>query len=193
MKDLPIEIFDLLETSSFEELSNEQRQFVLIWMNEQEYRMYQMVTAESKQLDYSVPEAAPLIIPTPAIPVWKKPIPIWQAMLGIAATILIFFFIPQQKSESMESVPETYPVAQVIHDTIVKQLPADTIFTVATRWVIDTVYISSALVQDLPQRILDAPKNLYIPWGDAVAETASTSLKDEKNKISIPEAIRVRF
>jgi hypothetical protein len=155
--------------------------------------MYQMVTAESKQLDYSVPEAAPLIIPTPAIPVWKKPIPIWQAMLGIAATILIFFFIPQQKSESMESVPETYPVAQVIHDTIVKQLPADTIFTVATRWVIDTVYISSALVQDLPQRILDAPKNLYIPWGDAVAETASTSLKDEKNKISIPEAIRVRF
>lgn len=192
MENIPVELFDLLETRSFDELSAEQRLVVLKWMTEEEYRMHQMITEESESLDYFVPETTPLTIPTPIVPVWKKPIPIWQALSGIAAALLLFFFLPR-KTEYIESVSEPTQIVKVIHDTIVKQLPPDTIFTVSTKFIIDTVFIGSTLVQQLPQRMLEAPNNIYIPWKDAVADVSSVSLKDEKVKITLPEAIRVGF
>lgn len=192
MENIPVELFDLLETHSFEELSEEQRLFVLKWMTKEEYRMHQMIAKESELLDYSVPQPAPLIISTPVVPVWKRTIPIWQALSGIAAALMIFFFLPR-KTEYIESIAEPVQIVKVIHDTIVKQLPPDTVFTASTKFVIDTVFISSTLVQQLPQRMLEAPNNIYIPLKDAVSDVSSISLRDEKVKITLPEAIRVGF
>lgn len=192
MENIPVELFDLIETRSFDELSEKQRSFVLKWMTEEEYRLHQMITEESESLDYSVPEATPLIIPAPVVPLWKKPIPIWQALSGIAAVLLVFFFLPR-KTEYIESVTEPTQIVQIIHDTIVKQLPADTIFMVSTKLIVDTVFTGSTLVQTLPQRMLEAPGNIYIQWKDAIADVSSVSLKDEKVKITLPEAIRVGF
>lgn len=193
MENIPVELFDLLETRLFDELSEDQRSFVLKWMTEEEYRMHQMITEESESLDYSIPQVAPLVVhTTPVVPVWRKPIPIWQALSGIAAALLIFFFLPR-KTEYIESGVEPTQIVKVIHDTIIKQLPPDTIFTVSTKFIIDTVFIGSTLVQQLPQRMLEAPNNFYIPWKDAIADVSSISLKDEKVKITLPEAIRVGF
>lgn len=192
MEHLPVELFDLLEAVSFDALSPEQRQFVLKHVTEEEYRAHQKIILEATELDYSIPEAAPLVIPGPIRPFWKRPIPLWQAVSSIAAVLLLFFFLSRQP-ESPVTTSDTSPTVQFVHDTVVKQLPADTVFTVATRWIIDTVYMGSMIVQELPQRILDAPNNLYIPLKDAVSEVSGISLKDEKNRISIPEAIRVQF
>lgn len=192
MENIPVELFVLLETRLFDELSEDQRSFVLKWMTEEEYRMHQMIMEESESLDYSVPESAPLVIPGPVVPIWKKPVPIWQALSGIAAALLIFFFLPR-KTEYIESMAEPTQIVRVIHDTIVKQLPPDTIFTVSTKLIIDTVFIGSTIVQQLPQRMLEAPGNIYIPWKDAIADVSSVSLKDEKVKITLPEAVRVGF
>jgi hypothetical protein len=189
MENIPAELFDLLEIHSFDELSEKQRSFVLKWMTEEEYRMHQMITEESESLDYSIPQAAPLVIPAPTVPVWKKPIPIWQALSGIAAALLIFFFLPRKT----EYVAEPTQIVKVIHDTIVKQLPPDTVFTVSTKFIIDTIFIGSTLTQVLPQRMLEGQNNIYIPWKDAISDISSVSLKDEKVKITLPEVIRVGF
>lgn len=192
MEHIPVELFDLLESVSFDALSQEQRQLVLQWMTEEEYRAHQKITLEAAELEYTLPESAPLVIPESHQPFWKKPIPLWQAVSSIAAILLLFFFLPQQ-SESTPAVAKATPAIQFVHDTVIQQLPPDTIFTVATRWIIDTIYIGSTLVQELPQRILDAPNNLYIPLKAAFSEVSSISLKEEKNRISIPEAVRVQF
>ena len=192
MEHIPVELIDLLESVSFDALSPEQRELVLKWMTEEEYHTHQKIIRSVSELDYLVPEAAPLTITNFRQPFWKRPVPLWQAVSSIAAVLLLFFFLPRQP-ESVTTVSQASPVVQIVHDTVVKQLPPDTIFTVATRWIIDTVYSSSTLVQELPQRILEAPNNLYIPLKDALSGVSSMSLKEEKNRISIPEAIRVQF
>ncbi|MBC9811975.1 hypothetical protein H9Y05_05735 [Crocinitomicaceae bacterium CZZ-1] len=192
MEHIPVELVDLLESLSFDALSQKQRQLVLNQMTEEEYRAHQKIILEATELDYAIPEVAPLIMPKPSQPFWKKPIPLWQAVSSVAAVLLLFFFLPRD-SEAPVTISKTSPAIQFVHDTVVKQLPADTVFTVATRWIIDTVYIGSTLVQELPQRILEAPNNLYIPLKDAFSGISSVSLKEEKNRISIPEAIRVEL
>lgn len=190
MRNIPTSLFDLTEKLSFDELSQEQQQFVLQWMTEEEYRMYQLITNESEALDYDISEVAPLILPVSTIPFWKKPIPIWQALSGIVATFLIIFLLPRN-IEQIEDQPTQ--IVNVIYDTIFK--PADTVVMFTTKRITDTVFVPTSIAQEMPpQRMLEAPNDSHIPLRDATTyHTSSVSLKDEKIKINLPEPIRVQL
>lgn len=187
MENIPLEIFDLLDSKSFEELTENERVLVNEWMSEAAYRLQHRILTESANLDYEIPLVEALAIPEKSIPFWQKPIPLWQAMSGVAAAMLILFLFPKS-TENNPNLQASKPLVQHVHDTIVQQLPGDTIFQVTTRILIDTVFLS-VQPQIAAQRMLEAPKNLYIPLKDAYSNVSSVSLKDEKNKISLPEMV----
>lgn len=190
MENIPTSIFDLIETTTFDELTQEQQEQVLQWMTEEEYRMHQLITNEAETLVYEIPPAAPLHVPAKSVPFWKKPIPIWQAVAGVAAAFLIVFFLPRN-IEQIEG--ESTQIVNVIYDTIFK--PADTVIMFTTKRITDTVFVPTSIAQQMPQqRMLEAPISSYGSIKDAtVYNTSSVSLKDEKIKINLPEPIRVQF
>jgi hypothetical protein len=121
-------LFDLVDQKDFDQLTPEEQAFVETHLSEAEYRMQRQLISESQTLYETVAEVPPLVIPVTNASVFGKQVPLYQALIGIAATIALFLSIwPTQteKTETQNDKPvlsktDTIIQTKIIRDTIIR-------------------------------------------------------------------------
>lgn len=110
-EEVELEVFDLLESKEFEELTGEEQSQVLTVMSQSEYQLQRRIMVEAGESEKLV--AGPLVLPAK-----RSVIPIWFASIGsaAAAAILVFFLIEPVK-EIEVNVQTTAP--KIIRDTLI--------------------------------------------------------------------------
>jgi hypothetical protein len=117
----------LLQEKAFEELSGEERQWVLQQVSEAEYRRLRNTIHSLQEHSRETVPAGPspdlkerLLRQYRAgkrlpLPLWKRPVPLWQAVAGVLAMIIFSQWGPWRSSPEPSS-PEV--ITQIVHDTI---------------------------------------------------------------------------
>jgi hypothetical protein len=121
-------LFDLVDQKDFDQLTPEEQAFVETHLSEAEYHMQRQLISESHTLYETVAEVTPLVIPVTNSSVFGKQVPLYQALIGIAATIALFLSIwPTQteKTETQNDKPvlsktDTIIQTKIIRDTIIR-------------------------------------------------------------------------
>ncbi len=109
----------LLLNKDFQTLSSEEREWVLQHMSEQEYRHIRSTEQRVKKyLNKVSPSLNPAIKnkvldqfrssrKTALVPLWQRPIPLWQATAALVVSLLLFsWFIPLKETKRPEVVVE---------------------------------------------------------------------------------------
>lgn len=193
-------LFDLIETKNWEELSSEEQHFVAQHISVEEYRLQRNVVLGAEELYQDEILPLPLSLPgTQKRTVTQRTIPMYQALIAIAATILIFLWIwPRDNQTEIAQANQTnaeQAVAQTkteyVYDTIVRYV---TLVKNAEKAVKDTVYKMVSLTQIVPEPILlqaSAP-----PLPDLKKEnlsTAGTSLKEDNTSQLLPRIVNTIY
>lgn len=187
-------LFDLLETFSFEALTEEDRLFVLSNMTEAEFRNQQKVLVAADQLVYPQVTPLPLALPTKKSGFLLAPIPLYKSLLGAAAAALFVFWMwPETKMEERivyvktEIPGDTIITTKTLYDTVFKV--KEKILYAANQKPNDTVYLytdnSSASSN---RKMLEANISIPLPaLNEAKIKTKGKSLKEEDYAIFLPE------
>lgn len=188
-------LFELIESKSFEELTQEERTFVLSHLTEQEFTLQRQVIAASTALEYEVEEPYALPIPQAKKPFLRRSIPLYQVVIGAACLVLLFLFAGNRNSYSINwRFPEN-PVevslangaasVQIIRDTIVKEIP---VFRPAFLVIHDTVTVVQHVLQQPEQRIQEVNQPIVYPeLTEKLMESRSTPLKDDQTARFLPQ------
>ncbi len=170
MEPSEIRLYDLLESTDFDNLSEDERLFVLSQMTEQEYRQQRYILVSASELDFPQAVPLPLLIPAKGQGFLTRSIPLYQVFMGAAASLLFVFFLwPKEKTNS-EII---YVQGKTIVDTVFQTKTLfDTLFIedtktkrIAQNKTPDTVYIlkQNYSSSHLPPRKLEAPNAVSLP------------------------------
>lgn len=186
-------LFDLIESKSFEELSKEEKSFVLNHLTEAEYTLQRNVISAAAALEYNSEEPLPLRVPKKNPPFLKRTIPLYQALIG-AACLVLLFVVANRKSYSLNWHFSEYPLevsltngaasVQIIRDTIVKEIPG---FRSAPKIIHDTVTIVQKVLQQQESRMLEAGNTVIYPeLTEKLLETKSSPYKEDQTAQFLP-------
>ncbi len=187
MEDHMSRLFDLIASRSFEELSSEERGFVLSQISEGEFRLQRSVLASTQELHYDEVEALPLVLPNRKQSVLSKTIPLYQAVIGAACLTIGVFLFADKKSNALDfrlfenpieiSLTNAPVEVKYIHDTILERLQIKS----PVQFVRDTVTMVQTVFVNKPEmRVLEAGNSLNtIPLNKNLLEVKSLSAKDD--------------
>lgn len=187
-------LFDLIESNSFEELSKEEKSFVLNHLTKEEYTLQRNIIAATAALEYDSVEPLALQIPKEKKPFFNRTIPLYQALLGAACLVLLFFAIGNQKSYSLNWRFSEHPLEisltngassiQIIHDTIVKEIP---VFQSASKIIHDTVNMVQNVLLQPGNRMLEVGNTLLYPeLTEKLLESKSVPFRDDQTAQFLP-------
>lgn len=194
MEDRISRLFDLIASKSFEELNDEEKNFVLKEISEAEYRLQRTVLASTAELDVEEAEPLPLILPNDKKRALGRTIPLYQAMIAAAACLAAgFFLFPHSKSSSIDfqflenpiriSLANVPNKMEIIHDTIREQLYLNS----PVKLVHDTMTIVQTVVVQNETRMLEAGNGLNpIPLDKDLLRTRTLSAKDDGSVELLP-------
>jgi hypothetical protein len=175
-------LFDLIESTKFSDLSIKDRLFVESQMTEEEYSLQRRIMYDSSELFSNNIEPIPLVIPTNKK---VRTIPLYQALLAIAAVFVFFFCIwPTETTvipEPMASNQKTVIEKEYIHDTLVRYI---TKIQTVEKVVFDTVntFVTEIRHPQQEPRLLEVPNSLSLPeLNKELIATKGESLKEENN------------
>jgi hypothetical protein len=185
-------LFDLIESKTFEELSKEERSFVLVHLTEAEYNLQRKVIAATAALEYNSEEPLALKLPEKNTPFLKRTIPLHKALIG-AACLVLLFVVGNRKSYSLNWHFTEHPLeisltngassVQIIHDTLIEKAP----FIPASRIIHDTITIVQNALQQTEKRILEAGNTMVYPeLTEKLLETKSQSYKEDQTTAFLP-------
>lgn len=191
-------LFDLIESKSFEELSAEEKNFVLKHLSMEEYRLQRRIIASTEELEYETEEPLPLVLKRERKVFFSRSIPMYQALIGAACMILVFVAIWPGKSRQLKmdfaanplniSLPGSSSV-QIIHDTITKEIP---VFQAASGVIRDTVTVVQYVLKKQESRMLEAGNTLVLPvLNEQLIESRSLSYKDDEATQFLPNILLV--
>lgn len=185
-------LFDLIASKSFEELTNEEKSFVLNHLTEAEYNLQRTVIAAVPALEYPDHEPLSLEIPKSKKHFLNRSVPLYQVLIG-AACLVVLFLVGNQKSFSLNWRFSEYPLeisvtgassGKIIHDTIVKEIP---VFRTASTIIHDTVTVVEQILQQPEKRMLEVSNTMVYPeLSEKLLETKSTPFKDDQTAQFLP-------
>lgn len=185
------ELHHFLEQKNFDELSVAEKNRVVILITVEEYKIRRQIIISSREKDENL-IPLPLVLPT------KKSgivIPLYQAMLAVAAAVLVMFFLqfPYSNIDGMNntkeikyvSVTDTIKEIEYVYDTIYKEIEK-------TKVVEKKVYVPKVEIQyvevytksNLESReVLTPPSNIQKPNLKAFLDEVdgAESLADDPN------------
>ena len=116
-------LFDLIESTNFSDLSITERSFVEAQMTEEDYNLQRRIITDSSNLFSNNVEPIPLLIPSNKK---VRTIPLYQALLAIAAVFIFFFCIWPTQQKQIENTYATHQKKVIkkeyVHDTLVKYI-----------------------------------------------------------------------
>ncbi|MNJ88911.1 hypothetical protein D3C87_64690 [compost metagenome] len=181
-------LFELIESKSFKELNREEKAFVLSHLTEQEFILQRQVIAASAALEYDVQEPYSLQIPKEKKSFLNKTIPLYQAFIGAACLVLLFIFAGNRNNYTLNwrfpenpleiSLTNGASSVQIIHDTIVKEIPG---LRSASGIIHDTITIVQNVLQQPEKHIPDVSRSLIYPeLTGKLLESKSVALKEDE-------------
>ena len=186
-------LFDLIASKSFEELSKDEKSFVLNHLTQAEYTLQRSVIAAVEELEYDAEEPRPLQIPKAKTRFLNRSIPLYQVLIG-AACIALLFMVGNTKRYSLNWQFSEFPSeisivngtasGKVIHDTIIKEIP---VFLSGSKIIRDTVTIFQNVVQQTEKRMLEvgnAPS--YPELTEKLLESKSAPFKHDQTASFLP-------
>lgn len=193
MEEQHARLFDLIESKSFEELSAEEKSFVLKHLSMEEYAFQRKIIAATEELEYETAEPLPLVLKPERNVFFSRSIPLYQALIGAACMILVFVAIWPGKSQQLKmnfaanplniSLPGSSSI-QVIHDTITKEVP---VFQSASGVIRDTVTVVQYVLKQQENRMLEAGNTIVLPvLNEQLIESRSLSYKDDQTTQFLP-------
>ncbi|MDF3028253.1 MAG: hypothetical protein K0S23_2560 [Fluviicola sp.] len=185
-------LFDLIESKSFGELSEEEKSFVLNHLTEMEYGLQRKVISATAALEYDSEEPLALNLPEKNTPFLKRTIPLYKALIG-AACLVLLFVVGNRKSYSLNWHFTEHPLEisltggassmQIIHDTIIERVP----FISASRIIHDTITLVQNTLQQTEKRMLEAGNTIVYPeLTEKLLETKSQSYKEDQTTAFLP-------
>ena len=172
----------LLESKDFSELTAEEQLLIREFCTAEEYQLQRRMLAEAPQLFDTDAEPTPLVVEkTMVLPFWKRPVPLYQALTAVAATVALFFAIwPAQETSTDKQTQNGTQTASIdtiyrtktIRDTVIRyeKLPP------AKKHTHTQTTIS---VAEQP-RMIEASGTVYIPTPSLSEITATgRSMKDD--------------
>ncbi|MNU45701.1 hypothetical protein D3C71_345490 [compost metagenome] len=187
MEEQHARLFDLIESKSFEELSPEEKRFVLKHLSAEEYAFQRRIIASTAELEYETEEPLPLVLKPERKVFFSRNIPLYQAMIGAACLILVFVAVWPGKTQQLKmnfagnplniSLPGASSI-QIIHDTITKEIP---VFQAASGIIRDTITVVQYVLNQQENRMLEAGNTLPLPaLNEQLIENRSLSYKDDQ-------------
>ncbi|MFK8037062.1 MAG: hypothetical protein AB8B74_02135 [Crocinitomicaceae bacterium] len=185
------EIHSLIERLDFNKLSKVQQALVLSEMTESAYNEQRQTILDTKLLFASANsyEPKPLIIPVKSTHFLAKPIPLYQALVGIAAITLIMLLIFPIKRIELADQPIKYVT---IYDTLETEvIKYDTVERVIEKPILreKLVYVDHSLSSKiLPEepRLLEVPRTNAINFSESRIKNKGVSMKDDTLSLSLP-------
>ncbi|WP_343747399.1 hypothetical protein [Fluviicola sp.] len=195
MEEQDARLVDLIESTSFEALSEEEKRFVLKHLTEAEYTLQRKVLGAVSDLEYPEPDPLPLVLKPEKKGMFSRTIPLYQALIGAACLLLVFFVVQPGKSRSLNlnfsenplQVSFTNPATsvQIIHDTITKEIP---VLRSASSIIRDTVTIVQYVLKQPENRMLEAGNTLVMPpLNEQLLENKSLAFKDDQTARFLPQ------
>lgn len=199
MEEAQARLFDLIESKSFEALSNEEKSFVLEHVSEEEYNLHRRITEASSELHYETEEPLPLILPKEKKLFLTRSIPLYQALVGAACLLLAFSVLWPKKGQPLALNFAEHPFtisfdpsasfsAQTIRDTVIQYVP----LVQRTEEIIhDTITIVQEVFRERDEapRMLEAGTMVYPSLNKTLLESNSLCLKDDSEKGLTPKPI----
>lgn len=194
MEDDLSRLFDLIESKPFGELNNEERDFVLKQITEEEYSLQRKIHASARELAFEEAIPAPLVIPAAKKQILTRTIPLYQVLIGAACLLVGFFVFSNRKGNSIDIRFLENPVqvslinapgeVKIIHDTIREKLglrsPVQVVRDTVTQ--VQTVFVTRN-----ETRLLEAGNTLNsIPLDKNLLETGALSAKDDGSVKLLP-------
>lgn len=184
-EEIDARLFDLIESTQFEDLSASDRAFVLVHMTEADYRLHGAIQSSAQGEALPIPAPLPLVLPSAKIVWYKRPIPFYQVVSG-AAVLLLFFWFMRNPEASTKTVykngnaQNTVAQTQIIYDTIIREIP---VYQTAIRYIHDTVKeIQYELYTQAPERELQVARELApLTLTSDLLKSNAPSLKDDKS------------
>jgi hypothetical protein len=190
---------ELLEHKDFNTLSGSEATLVLGIISETEYALRRQIIISSLKDEGASVSPLPLMLPTKKSEIMVMPV--YQAMLAVAATIVVMWFLkfPFEKEEVSSTAAEVKYVAQI--DTVfLDKIRYDTIYEVIEKATIieKKVYKVKTVVEyvNSPEliasnKILEAPSYDVVPNLAKVSSEidGGSSMSDDNTLGLIPEMI----
>lgn len=193
----PIEnrLFDLLESFDFDQLSLEDKSFVLSNLSENDYRQQRKILAASADIKFPKAVPLPLVLPKPKTQFFSIPIPLYRVLIGAAASIVLLFYLWPKETLTKDSL---YLHGKAIVDTVYQtQTLFDTVFIrekqnekIVRSEIHDTVYIvlENILSTSISGRKLIGSNTVSLPKLDADhLKNTGKSLKDDDVSHLLPK------
>lgn len=192
-------LFDLIESKNWNQLTAEEIQFVLLQMTKDEYHFQRQILKEAADIFEENLDAKTLILPAKKVtPILAMPIPLYQTILAVAATVLVFLMLWPKNQQIEHQVIQ--PMAQqkpeiktnFVHDTVVKYI---TLTQIAERVVYDTITaVVQTSVKSEEPRLFQANNNLPIlDLSPSKLEARGNSLKDENTVSLLPKMVNTIY
>jgi hypothetical protein len=192
-------LFDLIESKNWNQLSDEEMQFVLLHITEDEFHFQRQILVEADDIFDENSDPKPLLLPTKKVtPIFAIRIPLYQTILAVAATVLVFLMLWPNNQEIEQPIIRS--VAQqkqeiktnFVHDTVVKYI---TLTQIAERVVYDTItaVVQSNFKSEEP-RLFQANNNLPIlDLSPEKLEVRGSSLKEENTIDLLPKMVNTIY
>lgn len=187
------EIFSLIEQFDFESLSKQIQIEVLKVMSKETYTCERETILEARSFlalaDNYVPK--PLLIKTKTTHFLASPIPLYQALVGIAAVVLIMLLIFPIKRIELGKQPIKYVT---LYDTLKTEIiKYDTIDRIIEKPVVreKIVYVNHsqdvAILKEAP-RLLEVPRsNQDMSFSRHTIQNKGVSMKDDTLLFTLPK------
>lgn len=183
-EEIDARLFDLIESTKFEDLSASDRAFVLANITEAEYRLHGAIHSGAQNDDVFVPTPLPLTVSNAKSVWYKRPIPLYQVISGAAVLVLLVWFMrnPETAPSTLHKKGKTESLmakTHLIYDTIIREIP---VYQTAIRYIHDTVKeIQYELYTQAPERELQVARELApLALTVDILKSNATSLKDDK-------------
>lgn len=195
MEEHDARLVDLIESKSFEALSPEEKDFVRKYLSEAEYNLQRKILGATGELVYPEAEPLPLALKPEKKPFFSRTIPLYQALIGAACLLVVFFVIQPGKTRSLNLHFGGNPLSvsfagspaplQVIHDTVTKEIP---VFHTASDAIRDTVILVQYVLKQTESRMLEAGTTLVLPpLNEQLLENKSLAYKDDQTTRFLPQ------
>ncbi|CAG5081788.1 hypothetical protein [Parvicella tangerina] len=197
--DNEIRLQELLEQKQFEELSADEKSFVLTLLTKEEYQLQRNIIIESATLyaDKQNAIAPPLVPINECKGFWFKSLPLYQSGIAVAAVVLITWFIKPLEKEVIKTEAQTEYITKV--DTLIKtEYVYDTVYEVIEKpLVVEKItYVEVPVESNTPSNEYADSKRVLNPSGPYPVSTmgidkhsTSSSFANDETAVLIPNII----
>ena len=158
-------IYELLETSAFEDLTAEDQALVRARIGEDNYRLQYQLLQATQTIPNEKHATKTLVLPTSS----TRTIPLYQAVLAVAAVVTFFLIIWPKSNTSIRTIYKEGPTqvsTNTIHDTIFQKVVREKV-----------VYKTINNNNNLTETTTEIPAPVFAP--QELASEKIVSLKDD--------------